>query len=96
MQQARASSTTSCVVMVESKGGEAIAPKHPKTQSDKPKSSKGKCYKGKYRLSQEMMSQYLKESQCFQCGEFGHVSRTCIPKKQKKDFDKDAHPRRYF
>ena len=63
MHQARTSSTTSRAVMVESKGGEAIALKHPKTQSDKPNPSKGKRYKGKYRLSQEMMSQYLKESQ---------------------------------
>ena len=62
MHQARESSTTSRAMMVESKGGEAIAPKHPKTQIDKPKSSKGKRYKGKYRLSQEMMSQYLKGS----------------------------------
>ena len=96
MHQARTSSTTSCAMIHESKGGEAMAPRHPKTQIDKPKSSKGKRYKGKYKLSQEMMSQYLKESQCFWCGEFGHVSRTCIPKKQKEDFDKDTRPRRYF
>ena len=96
MHPARTSSTASHVVMIESKRGKAITPQHPKTQSEKPKSSKGKRYKGKYRLSQEMMSQYLKESQYFRCGEFGHVSRTCIPKKQKEDSDKDTRPRRYF
>ena len=62
MHLVRKSSTTSRAVMIESKRGKAITPQHPKTQSEKPKSSKGKRYKGKYRHSQEMMSQYLKES----------------------------------
>ena len=72
-----------------------MAPRHPKTCSDKPKSSKGKHYKGKYKLSQEMMHKYLKESRCFKCGEFGHVTRTCIPKKPKGDSDDDSRPGRY-
>ena len=54
MHQARAYSTKPRDVMVESKGREAIALKHPKTQDAKPMSSQGKRYKGKHRLSQEM------------------------------------------
>ena len=62
MHPARTSSTTPHAVMIESKRGKAITPQHPKTQSEKLKSFKGKRYKGKFRLSQEIMSQYLKES----------------------------------
>ena len=51
MHQAGAYSTKPCDVMGESKGREALVPKHPKTQEVKQMSSMGKCYKGKYRLS---------------------------------------------
>ena len=71
-------------VMAESKGRESIAPKNPRVQDAKPMSSKGKRYKGKYRLSQKMIFEYLKESRCFRCGGYRYVSCTCIPKKQRK------------
>ena len=56
MHQARAYSTKPRDMMTESKEREAIVPKHPKTQDVKQMSSKGKRYKGKYRLSLEMIS----------------------------------------
>ena len=75
MHQARAYSTKPCDVMAESKGREAIVPKHPKTQDVKQMSSMGKRYKSKCRLSPEMISQHLKESRCFRCGGV----RPCVP-----------------
>ena len=94
--KAQACSTKPGGVMAELKGRDAIVPKGPRTQDAKPLLSKGKRYKGKYRLFQEMITQYLKESRCFRCREYGHVSRTCCPKKQKEYSDKDTHPRQYF
>ena len=47
--------------MAESKGKDAIAPKDLRTQDAKTMPSKGKHYKGKAKLSQEAMTQYLKE-----------------------------------
>ena len=96
LHRAKTPSSPTHAEMVESKGGEAIALMHPKTQSDKPKSTKGARYKGKHKLSQEMMSQYLREGKFFRCRGYGHVSRTCIPKKPKDDSDKDNCPGRYF
>ena len=58
--------------------------------------SKGKHYKGKAKLYQETMTQYLKEGECFKCGEYGHVTHTCPKKKQKEDPGEDTYPGRYF
>ena len=57
--EARAYSTKPHKVMAESKGRDAIAPKDPMTQDAKTMPSKGKRYKGKAKLSQELMNQYL-------------------------------------
>ena len=81
MHQSRTSSTMSRAMIIKSKRGEAISPKHPKTQDVMQMSSTVKRYKGKYKLSQEMISQYLKESKCFKCGGYGHVSHKCLPNK---------------
>ena len=54
--EAQGYSTKPREVMAESKGRDAIAPKNPKNQDAKPMSSKGERYKGKNRLSQEMIS----------------------------------------
>ena len=96
LHQTKTPLTPTRAKMVESKGGEAIALTHPKTQSDKPKSAKGARYKGKHKLSQEMMSQYLREGKCFRSGGYKHVSRTFIPKRPKDDSDIDTRLGRYF
>ena len=88
MHQARAYSTKPHDLMVESKGREAIVPKHPKTQDVKQMSSKGKHYKGKYRLSLDMISQYLKESKCFRCGGCTHVSRNVSQRNKRTTLTK--------
>ena len=85
-----------CAEKVESKGGDAKVLTQPKTQNAKLKSAKGARYKGKNKLSPKMIAQYLKEGRCFWCGDYGHVSQTCTPKKPKDDSDEDTRPGRYF
>ena len=64
------------------KGNSTQHPSKGNSNSSNKAKSKG-VYLGKNRLSNEELQSYRKDNKCFNCGEQGHVYRTCPKRKPR-------------